>query len=89
MSIACCYLDTQLGWMQIDAQGRPFYDYNGKIVKRTAAFHDQVDCETDPEVAEEVGKMIVDGIKFGGTMLKMKVQLDGEFKVGNNAAEIH
>ena len=49
----------------------------------------QGDFETDPEVAEEIGQMLVNGIKKAGTMLKMQVPLDGEFKVGNNAAEIH
>jgi hypothetical protein len=49
----------------------------------------QGDYETSPEVAEEVGQMLVDGIKKAGTMLKMQVPLDGEYKVGNNAAEIH
>ena len=47
------------------------------------------DYSADPEVAEEIGQMLVDGIKKAGTMLKMQVPLDGEFKVGNNAAEIH
>lgn len=89
MSIAFCIVDNKLGWLQIDDLGRPYYDYNGMIVKRIAAFHDQGDFEADPVVAEEVGQMLVQGIKKAGTMLKMKVELNGEAKVGNNAAEIH
>lgn len=89
ITYALCIVDNKLGWMQIDDLGRPYYEYNGKIVKRLAAFHDQGDFESSPEVAEEVGQMLVDGIKKAGTLLNMKVELDGEYKVGNNAAEIH
>jgi hypothetical protein len=82
-------LDNKLGWLQIDELGRPFYNYKGRRVARLAAFHDQGDYEAEPEVAEEVGMMLVDLIKKAGTMLGMQVMLDGEYKVGNNAAEIH
>lgn len=89
MSTAFCLVDNKLGWMQIDDLGRPYYLYKGYKVMRTAAFHDQGDFESSPEVAEEVGQMLVEGIKKAGGLLKMKVVLDGEAKVGNNAAEIH
>lgn len=89
MSTAFCIVDNKLGWMDIDELGRPFYTYKGKKVMRIAAFHDQGDFEAEPEVAEEVGEMLVQGIRTAGTMLRMKVELDGEAKVGNNAAEIH
>ena len=89
MSTAFCIVDNKLGWMDIDELGRPFYTYKDKKVMRIAAFHDQGDFEAEPEVAEEVGEMLVQGIKTAGTMLRMKVELDGEAKVGNNAAEIH
>lgn len=89
MSIAFCLVDNRLGWLQIDELGRPYYLYKDKVVKRIAAFHDQGDFEAHPDVAEEVGQMLVSGIKKAGTMLRMKVELDGEAKVGNNAAEIH
>lgn len=89
MSIAFCLVDNKLGWLQLDDKFRPYYEYKGKKVIRIAAFHDQGDYEADPDVAEDVGKMIVDGIKKAGTLLNMKVELDGEYKIGNNAAEIH
>ena len=75
--------------MKIDELGRPFYEYKGRVVKRLAAFHDQGDFEAEPEVAEEVGQLIVQYIKKAGELLNMQVELDGEYKVGNNAAEIH
>ncbi len=89
MSMAFCIVDNKLGWLQLDDKFRPFYEYKGHKVTRIAAFHDQGDYEAHPAVAEEVGQMLVDGIKKGGELLKMKVELDGEYKVGNNAAEIH
>ena len=89
ITYALCFMDNKLGWMEIDEMGRPFYKYKGKIVKRLAAFHDQGDFETEPEVAEEVGQLIVQYIKKAGEVLKMQVELDGEYKVGSNAAEIH
>lgn len=89
ITYALCLVDNWLGWMDIDSLGRPYYIYKGKVVKRLAAFHDQGDFEADPEVAEEVGQLIVKGIVKAGELLKMTVALDGEYKVGNNAAEIH
>lgn len=89
ISYTACMLDNRLGWLKIDDLGRPHYDYKGYRVARLAAFHDQLDFETEPEVSEEVGQMIVDLIKKSGQMLNMKVELDGEYKVGLNAAEIH
>ena len=89
ITYALCMVDNRLGWMDIDELGRPYYKYNGHVVRRLAAFHDQGDYETDPEVADEIGQMVVDSIKKSGKLLGMKVELDGEYKVGNNAAEIH
>lgn len=89
ITYALCLMDNRLGWMKIDELGRPFYEYKGRVVKRLAAFHDQGDFEAEPEVAEEVGQLIVQYIKKAGELLSMQVELDGEYKVGNNAAEIH
>ena len=89
ITYALCFMDNKLGWLQIDELGRPYYKYKGHVVKRLAAFHDQGDFEAEPEVAEEVGQLIVDYIKKAGEVLNMQVELDGEYKVGANAAEIH
>lgn len=89
MSYAFCMMDNNLGWLQIDELGRPYYEYKGYRVARLATFHDQGDYEASPEVADEVGKMLVDFIKKAGVMLGMRVELDGEYKTGKNAAEIH
>ena len=89
ITYALCMMDNILGWMELDEIGRPYYKYKGHVVKRLAAFHDQGDFETEPEVAEEVGQSLIKCIKKAGQMLEMKVELDGEYKIGSNAAEIH
>lgn len=89
ITYAACLMDNYLGWMKLDDKNRPYYEFNGKIVRRLAAFHDQIDFECDPEVADEVGQKIVDCIIKAGKMLSMKVELNGEYKIGANAAEIH
>lgn len=89
ISYAFCFLDNKLGWLELDKMGRPYYNYKGRVVKRTAAFHDQGDFECDPEVAHEVGRMFVDQMTRAGKYLKMSVHVTGEYKVGKNAAEIH
>lgn len=89
ITYAACLLDNKLGWLEVDELGRPYYEYKGCKVQRLAAFHDQIDMQAEPEVAEEVGQLIVEFIKKAGILLNIRVPLDGEAKVGNNAAEIH
>lgn len=89
ITYALCMLDNHLGWMELDKLGRPFYTFKGHVVKRLAAFHDQGDFESEPEVSEEVGSLLIKCIKKAGEILNIQVELDGEYKVGDNAAEIH
>lgn len=89
ITYALCLVDNKLGYLEIDSLGRPFYNYKGYVVRRLAAFHDQGDYEAPEEIAEEIGQLVVDCIRQAGVILKMKIELDGEAKVGNNAAEIH
>jgi DNA polymerase I len=89
ISIALCMVDNKLGWLDIDELGRPFYTYKGHKAMRILAAHDQGDYETAPEIADEVGKMIVEGIVKAGEFLKLDLELGGEYKIGNTAAEIH
>ena len=62
----------------LDEKGRPYYNYKGCIVKRAIYSHDEVQCETTPEIAEEVGQVIVECIQKAGKYLKMQVELDGD-----------
>lgn len=51
--------------------------------------HDEFQMEAHPSVAEGIGQAIVGSIKEAGRMLKLNVELDGEYKVGRNWAETH
>lgn len=52
-------------------------------------FHDEMQIECTPEVAEQVGKIAVNSLKLAGDHLKLNVPLDGEYKIGMNWAETH
>jgi DNA polymerase I-like protein with 3'-5' exonuclease and polymerase domains len=54
-----------------------------------ANVHDEHQYECDEEIAEEIGKLSVECIKKAGQHFNIKVDLDGEYKVGNNWAETH
>lgn len=52
-------------------------------------FHDELQVETEHNLAEEVGEEIVKSIRMAGEELKFNVPLDGEYKIGKNWAETH
>lgn len=89
MSYACCLMDAKLGGLVLDNLGRPCYNYRNTVVKRVGYFHDELEFECSPDVAEEIGQMIVDSIVKAGQMLKLKVELAGEAKIGANWKETH
>lgn len=51
--------------------------------------HDEFQLECEPEIAEEVGQLIVASIVEAGKRLKLECPLDGEYKVGRSWAECH
>ena len=61
----------------------------GKEYRFVASVHDEMQLVCFPELAEEIGREAVNSIKQAGINLKMKVQLDGEYKIGKNWAETH
>jgi prophage antirepressor-like protein len=52
-----------------------------------ANIHDEWQIEAREEIAEEVGKMMVEAIRQAGEYFKFRCPLDGEYKVGNNWKE--
>lgn len=54
-----------------------------------ANIHDEHQYECDEDIAEHIGKLSVACIKKAGEHFKLKVQLDGEYKIGNNWSETH
>jgi hypothetical protein len=89
MDLALCLFDKALGGNPLDENGLPTYTYKGKKVRRVGFFHDELQVECHPEVADEIGQLIVDCIKQAGVMLNMRIPLDGEYKIADNWAGTH
>ncbi len=51
--------------------------------------HDEFQYEVEEGRAEEFGRLAVQAIKDAGTKLKLRCELNGEYKIGNNWAETH
>jgi DNA polymerase I-like protein with 3'-5' exonuclease and polymerase domains len=89
MDLALCLFDKALGGNPLDEKRLPTYTYKGKKVRRVGFFHDELQVECHPEVADEIGQLIVDCIKQAGVMLNMRIPLDGEYKIADNWAGTH
>jgi len=87
--LALVFFDREMGGLLLDEKFRPYYEYKGCIVKRVLYQHDEGQFECSPEVAEEVGQVFVECIKKAGEYLKMKVALDGEYKINVNWMGTH
>jgi DNA polymerase I-like protein with 3'-5' exonuclease and polymerase domains len=62
---------------------------HGREYAFVANIHDEFQAEVIPQHAEDFGKLAVKAIRVAGKELKLNVQLDGEYKVGNTWAETH
>ena len=51
--------------------------------------HDEFQYEVEEGRAEEFGRLAVQAIKDAGKKLKLRCELNGEYKIGNNWAETH
>lgn len=87
--MALVFFDKEMGGLLLDEKYRPYYLYKGKVVKRVLYQHDEGQFECDKTVAEEIGQIFVECIKKAGIHLKMRVALDGEYKIGLNWMETH
>ena len=54
-----------------------------------ANVHDEFQTECEPEIADHLGKMMVDSLEKAARFFNLRIKLDGEYKVGNNWAETH
>lgn len=59
-------------------------DYN-----YVANVHDEAQIECKPEIAEMIGKLFQQAIRDVTSILNLKVQLDGEYRIGKSWAETH
>lgn len=89
MDYACCFLDVWLGGIRFDEKRRPYYNYKGYVVRRVGYHQDEYTFECHPDIAEEIVEMLVKAIAKAGQLLKIKVPLEGEGKVGKSWKEIH
>ena len=62
---------------------------HGREYAFVANIHDEFQAEVAPDKAEVFGQLAVKSIQVAGKELKLNVQLDGEYKVGDNWAETH
>lgn len=82
-----CVMKLALIILDITLQSKGYipdldYEFLGNI-------HDEFQMEGRPELADEIGKTAVWAIQEAGRRLKVKVPLDGEYKVGDSWAECH
>ena len=54
-----------------------------------ANIHDEFQIETTPQLAERVGKIATQSIREAGQRLKLRVSLEGEYKIGKSWADTH
>jgi hypothetical protein len=71
-------------------------DYNAKLpncqVHQMIAYHDELQfelCSDDPKLAEEVANELSNLAIKAGEILKIKVPIEAEYKIGKNWAECH
>jgi DNA polymerase-1 len=62
---------------------------HGREYAFVANIHDEFQAEVAPDKAEAFGQLAVQAIRVAGKELKLNVQLDGEYKVGDSWAETH
>lgn len=51
--------------------------------------HDEFQYEVPVDMADEVGKILVESLNEAGEYYNLRVKIDGEYKVGNTWAETH
>lgn len=57
--------------------------------KQVAVVHDEFQVECNQEDAETVGKAIAESMTESGEKLKVRIRIDGEYKIGRNWLETH
>jgi DNA polymerase I-like protein with 3'-5' exonuclease and polymerase domains len=58
-------------------------------VQQVAWVHDEIQCEVDPDIADDFGKLAVDCVVKSGEFFKLNVPLTGEYKIGQTWADTH
>ena len=58
-------------------------------VQQVAWIHDEIQIETDKELAEEVGQLAVSAIEDAGKAFNLRVPITGEYRIGRTWADTH
>ncbi len=61
----------------------------GKNFTTVIWYHDEIQVETDPEIAEEVGMLLSEAIRWSGDYLGIACPHEGEYSIGKNWRETH
>lgn len=81
MSYAACLMDSWLGDLFLDELGRPYYNYQGFIVRRISMVHDEYSWEVEDGAHEAIRHLSVRAIIRAGEILKLALPLNGEGKM--------
>lgn len=76
---------TVLAYRNLSTLGYVF----GKDWALVAHIHDEMQIEAKPEIAEVVGKVVVQSMQQAGEFFGFRVPITGEWKIGNNWADTH
>lgn len=61
----------------------------GLDVHLLGVFHDEMQFECSPDIAEQVGTIAIEGLRQAGKHLKLNIELDGEYKIGSTWEKTH
>lgn len=86
MDLANAWMDKQLGGITLDSDKKPCYTFKGGKAQRLIVYHDEASWQATPDIAEEVGMLGVESIRWAGRYLKLNIPLDGAYKLGTSWA---
>jgi len=61
----------------------------GEDYKIVCFYHDEINTECRPEIAQEVGEIVKKAIIYAGEYLSIQTPHDGDIKIGDNWNEVH
>jgi len=86
MSYAYCLIDNWLGDFLLDDLGRPYYIYQGFVVKRIMSQHDEYSWEVENGAQDVIKEMAERAIVKAGELLKLSIALAAEGKMAFNGS---
>lgn len=86
MSYAACFMDTWLGELEIDELGRPYYNVQGKRVRRISMVHDEYSWEVADGLQDYIKQLSEKAIVEAGKFLKLDIPLAAEAKAAFNGS---